>query len=196
MFPLNIIAIFLLLFFGTLGAIGWYLAPQDELKKADAIVAISGDNGARFSEAGHLYLDGYAEKLIFSGAAFDVTSQSNAAIFQQKASRNEGIIPKDILLDETSTTTRENALNVAKIVRSNKFESIILVTSPYHQRRASIEFREALGPEVEIINYSAKDENWRRSKWWMNPRGWYLTVTETPKVAFAMLRNAVIDTKY
>ena len=58
-------------------------------------------------------------------------------------------------MDETSTNTRENAANVKQLIDERGFKSIILVTSPYHQRRAEIAFRRMLGPTFTIINHSA-----------------------------------------
>ena len=58
-------------FFG----IGYYLSPQDNLAKVDAIVAISGgETDARTAEAIKLYKDGWATHIIFSGAALDPNS--------------------------------------------------------------------------------------------------------------------------
>ena len=58
------------LFFLVVAGLGWYLAPRDDLKKADAIVAISGgDTKARTLTASHLYADKWSKQLVVSGAA-------------------------------------------------------------------------------------------------------------------------------
>src|SRR6478752_199041 len=65
----------IIFFFG----IGYYLSPQSELTKADTIVAISGgETDARTAEAVKLYKDGWGANIIFSGAALDPASPSNA----------------------------------------------------------------------------------------------------------------------
>lgn len=175
---LGIIALF--------GLLGWYLAPQDPLRPADAIVTVSGDDGQRLKTAIELQRDGWASLLIFSGAAHDPASPSNAATMRTSAIA-AGIDPSLIFVEETSRNTKQNAERTAPLIKNLRLERIILVTSPYHQRRAAYEFRRALGPDVDIINHSARDANWRRSRWWISPRGWYLTVTETPKLVYAWL---------
>jgi uncharacterized SAM-binding protein YcdF (DUF218 family) len=170
-------------FFG----IGYYLSPQDQLTKADAIVAISGgDTAARTKEAVRLYQEGYAPRLIFSGAALDPNSPSNAQAMAGQAEA-AGVPLSAIALDETAANTRQNASGVAAIVSKNQYRTIILVTSPYHQRRSSLVFHRALGPGVAIINHSTVDQDWRRSHWWATPTSQALTMAELQKVAYELV---------
>ena len=172
-----------LLFYG----LPYYLAPQSKLTKADAIVAVSGgETTSRTLGAVKLYDQGYAPLIIFSGAAQDPTSVSNAAAMKSIAIR-EGVPASSILIEEDSADTYENAQNTARIIKSKSISSIILVTSPYHQRRASIEFRRALSKDFKIINHSTSDENWRRSAWWKNTYSLNLTLSEFQKIVFLYL---------
>lgn len=171
------------LFFG----IGYYLSPQDGLTKADAIVAISGgDTQARTKEAVRLYQEGWAKHLIFSGAAFDPNSPSNAAAMAQ-AAEDAGVPATAIELDEIAANTRQNAAGVAAIVKAQDYQSIILVTSPYHQRRASIVFSRELPANVAIYNHSTTDLDWRRSHWWATPTSRSLTIAELQKVVYELV---------
>ncbi len=165
----------------------YYLAPQDKLVKADAIVAISGgETTSRTLEAVKLYDEGYAPTLILSGAASDPTSVSNAAAMKQIAVR-AGVPASDIFIEEDSVDTYENAQNTARIIKDKGMTSVILVTSPYHQRRAGIEFKRALGKGVTVINHSTSDKNWRRSAWWKNNYSLNLTLSEFQKIIFLYL---------
>jgi uncharacterized SAM-binding protein YcdF (DUF218 family) len=170
-------------FFG----IGYYLSPQSTLTKVDAIVAISGgDTAARTNEAVTLYKDGWGANIIFSGAALDPSSPSNAKIMSQLAIA-DGVPAAAIALDEAATNTRQNATGTAAIIHAANYHSIILVTSPYHQRRAYINFRRVLGPSTVIINHSSYDATWRRSDWWATPLSRTLTSDELQKVAYELL---------
>ncbi len=174
---------------GTVAAaiigIGFYLSPQDDLRKADAIVAVSGgETKQRTAEAVKLYKQGYAKTLVFSGAAADSKGPSNAAAMRSDAVA-AGVPSKAIIIEEDSASTLENALRTAPIIKDLGAESIILVTSPYHQRRASLNFRQILGPKVVIINHSATDSAWRKSSWWHQPSTAGLTFAELQKTAYA-----------
>jgi uncharacterized SAM-binding protein YcdF (DUF218 family) len=167
-------------------SVGFYLSPQSALKKTDAIVAISGgDTQARTAAAVALYQDGWAPVLIFSGAAADPSGPSNARAMAT-AAEAAGVPASAILLDETSVDTSQNATNVAMIVQEHGYHSIILVTSPYHQRRAEIAFHRALGANFPIINHSSYDQLWRRSDWWATSYSRSLTYSELKKVAYEL----------
>jgi uncharacterized SAM-binding protein YcdF (DUF218 family) len=171
---------------GLIG-IGVFLAPADELQKSDAVIAVSGgDTRSRTLEAVKLYQEGWAPLLIFSGAARDINSQSNAAAMRDIA-LSRGVPSDVIVLDEASLTTRQNANVVSNIVEAFNFQRVILVTSPYHQRRVSLEFGNRLGAEVEIINHPAPDDDWSRSYWWRTPQGWYFTFAELPRTLFSLV---------
>src|SRR6266540_3694141 len=122
-----------------------WLAVEDPLAKADAIVVISGDAGARAETAITLWKAGWAPIIVFSGAAIDPDSVSSGEIMRREALR-QGVPENAVLVEGASTTTEENAAEVAKLMAGRKLHSAILVTSPYHQRRAAYEFHRAFDP--------------------------------------------------
>lgn len=159
---------------------------HDVCQPADAIVAISGgDTNARAAEAIKLYRSGWAPVIIFSGAAQDKQGASNAAAMAHIAYDSQ--VPRSaVLLDEISVNTAENASQVRNIVQQHGFKRIILVTSPYHQRRASIEFSRSLGDIATIINHpTSTDRFWpSNDTWWMTPGGLWLGISELVKIIF------------
>lgn len=184
---------FPLLIIGIIVAISIYLQPDDlrscngqvetsaPCQTVDAIVAVSGgDTNARTDEAIQLYKNNWSKTLIFSGAAEDKTGLSNAAAMEIRAEA-QGVPASAIVLDESSETTKQNAEDSSAIFTDRNVKSIILVTSGYHQRRASLEFHK-LAPSVTILNHPVgTDQDWS-FWWWTNPRGWTLAVTELFKI--------------
>jgi len=163
--------------------VGFWLSPQDELEQSEAIVVISGgETLARTKEGIRIFNEGYASYLIFSGAAKD-GEISNAAAMKKIALANQISFDK-ILLEEKSKNTYENAVFVKKILERKNIKKIILVTSPYHQQRASITFRSVLGQDYKIINHSALDSTWRRSRWWQSFNSIELTLQELYKIIY------------
>jgi len=161
--------------------IGWYLSPQDPIEKADAIVTVSGgDNNARINKTVELYKEGWAPVIIYSGAA------AEGEVSNAEAMRNISVkmgVPKSaIILEEKSVDTSENAKFTSAIIKEKGFESIILVTSPYHQRRTMELFKDELGEDFKIINRSAVDEDWRKKGWWEDEEGRFLTIGELGKI--------------
>lgn len=169
-------------------AIGWYLSPQDTLEKSDAIVVVSGgDTNARIEKGVNLYRDNWAPKILFSGAAAS-GDVSNAEAMRNIAIKM-GVPESDILIEEKSQTTAENATFSADIIKEEGFKKIILVTSPYHQRRTYDLFQKEL-PDVKIINQSALDENWRKKGWWQNNVARFLTLGELSKIFIEFTKDA------
>jgi uncharacterized SAM-binding protein YcdF (DUF218 family) len=166
--------------------VAYYLSPQDKLEKADGIVVVSGgDTNLRINEGVTLYKDGWAQKIIFSGAA--ATGEVSNALAMKRIAISKGIPSSDILIEEDSKTTSENADFAAKYIKDSGMKSIILVTSPYHQRRAFQEFQRALGKDFKIINHSAKDETWRKKGWWEDPNARFLTFGEIVKNFYSLV---------
>jgi uncharacterized SAM-binding protein YcdF (DUF218 family) len=151
---------------------------------ADAIVAISGgDTSARVAEAIKLYNLGWAPKLVFSGAALDTSGPSNAEAMRDQAI-NVGVPSSAILIEENSLDTAENALLTSSLVGS--VNRIIVVTSPYHQRRAGLEFSHFFGDKVKVVNHPTQHDRQWQNYWWSTPSGWYLALSESVKTLFVM----------
>lgn len=187
---IKIIVLVLVICFGIIWAISSYLG-VDDLKKcgttpsskkgceaADAIVAISGgDTSARTSEAINLYKNGWANILIFSGAAADKSGPSNAKVMQEQVIA-AGVDPNSILIDEASETTAENATETSNIFKEHGITSAILVTSAYHERRAMLEFdKRTTG--VSLRAHPVSTDNQWGPMWWSTPTGWALAIPET-----------------
>ena len=148
-------------------------------KSCDAVIAISGGKTAtRTSKAVEIFQQGYAKKLIFSGANINPQVLSDARQMLQIA-KKAGVEESEILLEENAKNTQQNAEFTAEIIKKNGFKRVILVTSPYHQNRAFLEFRKALeGTNVEIYNAPAEQDSDFSQNWWLTTRGWYLAISE------------------
>lgn len=178
----------------AIAVIGTYLSPDDlascgaapdntaQCQKADAIVAVSGGNTpVRAAEAIKLFKAGWGDRLIFSGAAQDTSGPSNALVMKQQAVA-AGIPASSIEIDEFSRTTHQNAEQTDKLIKEYGITRLIVVTSPYHQRRAGLEFKRIFGQGVQIVNHPASgDPDWS-AVWWLTPRGWWLAGGELVKI--------------
>ena len=172
-------------FFAAVIAISIYLQPNSFIgctetpsegsgcTEADAVVVVSGgDTVARTNAGIQLIKNGWADTLVLSGAALDKSGPSNAAAMEEQAIA-AGIAPEAILIDEEAANTQQNAENSQSIFTDNDIHDVILVTSGYHQRRASLEFNKT-ADAVVIRNYPVtKDADWS-GWWWLTPRGWWL----------------------
>jgi uncharacterized SAM-binding protein YcdF (DUF218 family) len=166
----------------VLVGLGHWLEVADPLAKADAIVAISGDTGARAQTAIALWKQGYAPVLIFSGGSSDPESVASAELMKRTAVA-AGVPANAIVVEGTSATTEENAEHVAQLMKTRKLKSAILVTSPYHQRRAAMLFEREFGrASLTFRNHPADDPTWDPNLWWTADPPRSLTFLELAKL--------------
>lgn len=153
----------------------------DGCQSADVIIAVSGgDTTARTQQAIDLYKNGWADKVLFSGAALDKSGPSNAEVMRQQAI-DQSVPSEDVIIEDSSETTRQNANLTSEIIDSMNIKSAIVVTSGYHQKRTLLEFSRQ-SPDVEFRSHpSSGDRQWS-VWWWTTPHGWYLAVSEVLKV--------------
>jgi uncharacterized SAM-binding protein YcdF (DUF218 family) len=161
--------------------------PQPAPEKSDAIVVISGDEQlARFAEGVNLYQQGLGRYLVFSGAAFD-NGTSNADVMRSLAIAR-GIPPSAILEEPQGEDTWGNAVYTRQVLEDHGLDSAILVTSPYHLRRAKVTFDAAYaGSGIQLMVHAAPDSQWRKLSWWQQPETRRLTFTELQKLAYIVV---------
>lgn len=167
----------------ALVGIGHALAVEDPLAPADAIVAVSGDSGPRVATAVDLWKKGYAGVIVFSGGSLDPRSAPSAELMKREAVALG--VPEDrIRIEPEAATTQQNAKLVAELMHASGLRSAILVTSPYHQRRAAMHFsREFSRFGLTFINHPAADPRWSPDRWWASEPARSLTVVELAKLA-------------
>lgn len=178
-----------------IAGISFYLQPNDfvgcnetplqgneKCGPVDAIVVVSGGDTNQRTDAGiTLFKQGWADVIIFSGAAKDKTGLSNATAMKLRALQ-AGVPANSIYIDELSETTAQNAVNTQSIFELLDFDTVMLVTSGYHQRRASLEF-EKRAANTQILSHPViEDKDWSFAWWWTTPRGWWLAGGELAKI--------------
>lgn len=140
--------------------------PTPQSVDADVIVVLGGgsyDSGFMKEDTlnrvfrGYLIYKNIKKPIIVSGGG---KSKVTDAELMAQFLKEVGIPNKDIIKEEKSKTTTENAIYVSKICKQKGYKRIVLVTSGYHMRRAMKIFKQT---GVDIIPYPAdskKDDNY------------------------------------
>jgi uncharacterized SAM-binding protein YcdF (DUF218 family)/glycosyltransferase involved in cell wall biosynthesis len=141
------IALLYLLFFKT--PFLWLLAEPLKIEnhpaKSDAIIVFGGGVGEtgspgkstieRARYAAELYKEGYADKIIFSsGYAYRHNDAENMKIFAVSL----GVPSEDIILEQKANSAYENVIFSKQIIDKEKWDKILLVTSPYNMLRVKL----------------------------------------------------------
>lgn len=91
------------------------------------------------------------------------------ACYMREKVAQMGVPPEAILVENESLHTKENAEMVLALARKYHMSRVILVTSPFHQRRTYLTFAKVFQPHnVEILNYYADTGEWHPATWFLS----------------------------
>jgi uncharacterized SAM-binding protein YcdF (DUF218 family) len=179
----------------TFFELGNWLIVNDELKEADAIVVLMGSPGDRILEAKDIYSNSYSEKIIFieDNDPGRKEIKSRGIILPNDAIKNKSIALQLGISDSVITIIPGNANSTydeAKILLNylnNKpeIESIIIVSSSYHMRRAGNIFRTELAKcnhDVKIILAPSKYTEFNAKEWYSDRQSRKIVVFEYIKL--------------
>ena len=174
----------------SLGVAFYFLAPlaltgvasalvrKDPVSTVDVIVALGGDARClREKRAAELFKEGLAPRLIVSGvpSAWGVNTGDAAKRYVVSL----GVPPENVIVLRESWNTRTEAIAVSEIMKSNGWHSGVIVTSPFHSRRALHTFeRYAPGPAFYSVPLAEEKPEWQRDKWWSRRGDMGITVRE------------------
>jgi uncharacterized SAM-binding protein YcdF (DUF218 family) len=160
---------------------------KDTAAHSDAAMVFGGDPGyERTRYASQLLHEKWTRTLVLCGGE---PGPGDSATSLREAALEQGVPAEAILMEQHSRSTREAALRVGAIVRQHGIGSLILVTSPYHQRRAYLVTRRVLNDEIRLINQPADPSFWSPRGWWKHWKSTRIVVTEYSKLAYYFVRG-------
>jgi uncharacterized SAM-binding protein YcdF (DUF218 family) len=153
----------------------WVLAEplrhREPARAADVVVVFaggvgeSGKAGAGYQErvkrAIELYREGHAPRLIFSSGY--VGAFPEAEIMRELAV-DHGVPRAAVLLETRASNTYENVAHVRALLGQHGWRTILLVSSPYHMRRALLTWR-SVAPEVTVVATPVADSEFYAHTW-------------------------------
>ena len=134
-----------------LQAIGDFLVVRDELQPAEVIHVIAGPD-YRTDYAIRLYQQGNGERIFFTGGWYPI-HQYNHGERGKALAIAQGVPPQAIATDESPvTSTYSEVVRLREFMASSPepIRSVIVVSDPYHMRRARWTYRLVLGRKVKV----------------------------------------------
>lgn len=151
---------------------------RQNTQKADAIVVLTGGRG-RVEEGVRLFRASRAEFLFLVGVDPSVRKSD---LYRPKPGDPSADY---VILEKSSRNTLENSIFGRDVIVRNGVHSVLLITSRYHLKRASILFRNSLPKDITIIPYPVDSVNLKES-WWSHGGSFQLLFREFYK--YCMLR--------
>jgi uncharacterized SAM-binding protein YcdF (DUF218 family) len=193
--------------FALLGALWMLAAPfaarllivRSEPSRADAIIVLSGSAvyAERLRHAASLYHQGRARAIV-------LTDDGLAGRWSRERQRNprsieRGLdlllgsdVPADhlVMLPGRVRSTYDEALAAQAYTRAHRLNSLLIVTSPYHARRALWVFNRVLaadGVAVGVDPVPPGDQSPPPAVWWLSRSGWQNVAGEYPKFLYYVI---------
>lgn len=133
-----------------------WLVVSVPMEKADALIVLGGEPFARPTEAARLYKEGVSEKVFITGVG--------DAARNRQILTGAGVPAAKITTEAKATTTYENAKLLKPMLEAANVRSALIVTSPFHTRRALATFRKVMPG----ITFGVTDAS---IGWWGRPEG-------------------------
>jgi uncharacterized SAM-binding protein YcdF (DUF218 family) len=163
-----------------------YLIVSEQPQKSDLIVVLGGDFwGPRVLRAADLGMQGYANRVLISGPRYGSAYEGDYAIgfLERKGYPRQLFVTYPI----SAVSTIAEAHSLQKAFERYRARDILIVTSDYHTRRASIIFR-ALVPGYHYRFIAAQDIHLHPESWWTNAEGRQFFYSEWSKIIGTLLQ--------
>lgn len=121
--------------------------------KVDAIIVITGGKG-RIEHGASLLDQGKAKRLLIAGADPSVRKVD----LVHRLGGKDKLFDCCVDLGSESVDTRSNAEEAKRWIERRHYDSVRLVTSDWHMRRARYEFNRQLDSDIEIIPDAVRTE--------------------------------------
>ena len=159
-----------------LRSIGRFLVNDEPPAAADAIVVLSGSIPDRILEAVALYREGLAPRIIVSRGrnppGFDQLEAMGVHVPQvwdlNRSIAEQLGVPGDAIeeIGGSEDSTVDEAQLVLRYALAHREGVLLIVTSKYHSRRASIIYRYLAREHVRIISRPSRYDDFDPERWW------------------------------
>ena len=162
------------------------------LAKADAIIVMSGSSAylERTQKAAQLYREGRAPLVLLTNdgkrGGWSSAQQRNPYFFERASDElvKSGVPESNIrIVPGVAETTREEAAVIKDYAVSERFRSVLVVTSSYHSRRTLRTLNQALANTGMTVGLEVSSTA-PSVVWWLQPEGWRTVGVELVKLVY------------
>ena len=186
-----LVAILFLMHEPLLLVIGNFLVIKDNLQPADVIHVIAGQD-YRTDYAIQLYEQGYGRQLFFTGGWCQFHNYFHGRHAKERA-LEQGIPGEAIAIDESQVmSTYSEAVRLKEFIDQNQapIHSIIIVSDPYHMRRARWTYRQVFGDQIILEMAPVPFElSPHTRRWWTEKESMKMVWEEYLKILYYYVRH-------
>lgn len=175
---------------------GGWLTRDDRPVHADAMVLLMGGIADRVLQVADLYGEGVAPRVIIiteSMGAYRALEERGVRLISGTVQVRDALtrlgVPGDsiVILPGDARSTMEEAKAIRKYLESDqRIDTLVLVSSSYHMRRAGMIFETAFresGRDVTVLCSPSDYTNFRSRGWWKHKEEIQAVLTEFIKIS-------------
>ena len=184
------------------GPIARFLIVRAEPARAGVVVVLSGasvyDERVRYGST--LLREGRGNTLVLTNdglrGRWSRRRQANLTSVERATDAvvDAGIPEQHLtILPTRVNSTYDEAVVVRRFAEKTGIKSVLVVTSPYHSRRALWVFRRVLGPagvDVGVASPLPGEQSPRPEVWWLSRIGWHSVALEYVKLVYYRIKHA------
>ncbi len=183
-----------LLRYPLLRGLGDFLITEDPLGPADAVFVLGGSVQDRGTEAARVYASGVSQQFVFTGAPVPSALQalgldSTEAECTRNAAVVAGLPTEHTLALNVGTSTYEEFEALLAYSIEQGFDTVIVVSSPFHLRRIGRVFRKPFRKAgITVLLHGAPSTTFHEETWWEAEDGLIMLNNEYVKLVYYWLR--------
>ena len=175
-----------------LGWLAGFLVFSEAPLESDAILVLGGGRGDRCAYAAHLYRAGQAPVVVVMGDSVANGRCCSEQDYMGRQLLTLGLPEAAIVFASRSTSTHEEAGNALEVLRRLQARSAMVITDPFHTRRAAATFRKVWTDSEAVARVCAADPSWfRAERWWTREREILAVFGEYEKLIYYWLSGKI-----
>ena len=163
----------------------WLQAPAQAPVRADAIVVLGGDDGARALRALQLYRDGYAPLLVLTGFEHGETAPPAELTWRADFLVARGVPRSAVRFEFEPKSSYAEAVIILALMRQEVWHRVIVVSDPPHMRRLAwiwaLVFQNS---GLEYVLVASDPAWWSPSDWWRDEASGSFVIMEFIKLGY------------
>jgi uncharacterized SAM-binding protein YcdF (DUF218 family) len=179
-----------LLAYGISKAGYWLEAAGRAPEKANAIIALGGDNGERSLKAQALYHDGFAPLIVLTGLEKGIATPPPRLTWRADYLAAHGVPRSALRFEVGSRNSYEEATNILALMQKQKWQRVIVVSDPPHMRRLAWTWnRVFMDSGLHYVLVPSGAEWWSPGEWWRDELSASFVIMEYIKLAYYIVKR-------
>jgi len=162
------------------------MAPKPEALRADLIVSLGGDAGARIETALALYKAGVAPFVLLTGKeGGSSAARAHVLEWREAMALADGVSRSAVLTDAVASNTWEEGLATRALMQQRGWTRVVVVSDPPHMRRVDWVWAKVFaGSGMSYRLVASEPAWWRPEAWWRDERSAAFVLMEVLKLGY------------